>query len=361
MPDGLSTTTRCASSNTMRKPAGVGSGRGAARSSDTRWPARTRRAGSSARSSSTNTLPVVHSLRTCAQLSPCSCRRRAAATVAPSSGAPIMNETPRSATNEIEDAGESGVEVLRLRAAPLRHVGAAAALAPDRLRHLADDLAGIELGDEIRRHHRHERDLVALDAGEDDHARAHLVALLVGDLAQRLGVGHVDARGEHAHAADVARFAANVAAAARRQFAAKLFDLLFLLALLGLQLRDARGDLEAAGLEQPAALAELALQAADEAERARAGHRLEAPDALGDAALLGDQEEGDVAGARDVRAAAELLRFAHRHDADAVAVLLPEERDGAGLLRLGDRQHRGVGGGVLAHALVHQIFHALPL
>src|SRR6476646_5358949 len=147
MPEGLSTTTMWPSSNTMRKPGGVGSGFGAVWFTDTRCPARTRRAGSSVRSSSTNTLPVLHRRRTCSQLGPPgswrSCRRRAAATVAPSSAAPMTNDT--SATNEVEHAGQRGVEVLRLGPASLRHVGAPAALAADRLRHLADDLAGVEL------------------------------------------------------------------------------------------------------------------------------------------------------------------------------------------------------------------------
>src|SRR6187397_650877 len=177
MPEGLSTTTMWPSSNTMRKPGGVGSGFGAVWFTATRWPARTRRAGSSVRSSSTNTLPVLHRRRTCSQLGPPgswrSWRRRAAATVPPSSAAPTTNvwgsagfagaspsrgarDPPRvpdlevtfvSATNEFEHPGQRGVEVLRLGPASLRHVGATAALAADRLRHLADDLAGVELAD----------------------------------------------------------------------------------------------------------------------------------------------------------------------------------------------------------------------
>ena len=83
------------------------------------------------------------------------------------------------------------------------------------------------------------------------------------DLAQRLGVGDVGARGEHLDAADVARLGQrDRAAAARGELAPQLLDLLLLLALLGLQLGDARGDLEAAPrLSSVAGLAQLVLEA----------------------------------------------------------------------------------------------------
>ena len=50
-----------------------------------------------------------------------------------------------------------------------------------------------------------------------------------------------------------------------------------------------------------------------------------------------------------------------RHDAHRVAVLLAEEGDGAGLLGVGDGQHGGVGGDVLADARVHQVLDLLLL
>ena len=112
------------------------------------------------------------------------------------------------------------------------------------------------------RHHRDQRDLVALDAGEHDHARADLVAQLIGDLAQRLGVGDVGARRQHAHAADVARLAGEIAPAARGQLALEAVDLLLALARLGLQLADARADLEQARAQQLARRAQLVLQLA---------------------------------------------------------------------------------------------------
>src|SRR4030095_8702480 len=140
----------------------------------------------------------------------------------------------RSATNQIEHPRQGRVEVLGLGASALGHVGASASLATDRLRQLADDLPGCEAATEVRRHHRHERDLVALDARQDDDAGTELVAQLVGDLAQRLRVGHIGAGREYAYAAHVARLRREIAPAARRELAAQLLDLLFLFALLGL-------------------------------------------------------------------------------------------------------------------------------
>ena len=68
-------------------------------------------------------------------------------------------------------------------------------------------------------------------------------------------------------------------------------------------------------------------------ERARAGDRLDAADALRDAGLGGDLEEADVAGAAHVRAAAELDRLAPmRTTRTRVAVLLAEQRHRAQLL-----------------------------
>ena len=68
-----------------------------------------------------------------------------------------------------------------------------------------------------------------------------------------------------------------------------------------------------------------------------AGQGLDAADAGGDRALGHDAEQRDVAGAADVGAAAQLdrvgaavRRLAHRDDADLVAVLLAEQRHGAG-------------------------------
>ena len=70
-------------------------------------------------------------------------------------------------------------------------------------------------------------------------------------------------------------------------------------------------------------------------ERAFAGHRLDAAYAGGDAGFGHDLEVADVAGARDVRAAAKLGReVAHAEHAHLVAVLLAEQRHRTGLDRV---------------------------
>ena len=66
-------------------------------------------------------------------------------------------------------------------------------------------------------------------------------------------------------------------------------------------------------------------------ERVVARHRLDAADAGGDAAFRDDLEQADVAGARDVGAAAELAARADVEHADLVAVLLAEQHHGAEL------------------------------
>ena len=80
-----------------------------------------------------------------------------------------------------------------------------------------------------------------------------------------------------------------------------------------------------------------------------AGHRLDPADAGRDRALADDAEQGDVAGAADMGAAAQLDRVgpavlaqAHRDHAHLVAVLLAEQRHGTGADRVvaGHDPHR---------------------
>src|SRR5450631_176057 len=217
-------TTRWASSNAMRNPAGMVWGLGALGWISIRWPALTRAAGSSARSPSRVTLPVVQSARTSLQLSPARRCRNAAASVTPASVASSSKACAgrRSATDEIEHFRQCRVESGEMGAAPLCHVGPAAPLAADGLGHLTDDLAGVMLTDEIGRNHGHESDLLLFDAGQDDDAGAELVAQLIGDLAQRLGIGDVGAGRQHAHAVHLARLGDEVASAARGELAAQL-------------------------------------------------------------------------------------------------------------------------------------------
>ena len=68
----------------------------------------------------------------------------------------------------------------------------------------------------------------------------------------------------------------------------------------------------------------------DVVERAFGRDGLDAPHARGHAALAQDLENADVAGARDVRAAAQLHReLAHAQHAHVLLVFLAEQRDGA--------------------------------
>ena len=110
-----------------------------------------------------------------------------------------------------------------------------------------------------------------------------------------------------------------------------------------MQLRDARLDLRDRRLERRRGAAERRFLRLHVRERARARDRLDAPDAGRDAAFGDDLEEADVAGARDVRAAAKLARGADVEHAHLVAVLLAEEHHRAELLRVVDRHHARAG------------------
>src|SRR5262245_21057913 len=83
--------------------------------------------------------------------------------------------------------GERRREVGRLRAPALAEVGAAPALAAQGLRQLAHDLAGVNTG-AVTGDGADHGDLVPLDPGEHDHARAQLVAQPIDRLAQGLRV-----------------------------------------------------------------------------------------------------------------------------------------------------------------------------
>ena len=230
---------------------------------------------------------------------------------------------------------------------PCAMSGAPAALAADRLRHLAHDLAGVEPADEVGRHHRHERDLVALDARQHDDARAQLVAQLVGTsrsaLASATSARVASTRTPPTSRASAARSRPPPDASLRRSLSISLSRSRSSACSLATRV----GDLEAARAQQPRR-SRRARPPAGARSRARpapvTASMRRTPCAMPVSSVI--LKKRDVAGARDVGAAAELLRLAHRHHAHAVAVLLAEERDRARLLGLGDRQHRGVGGGV---------------
>ena len=91
-------------------------------------------------------------------------------------------------------------ELARVAAAGLGEVGAAAAAAADDGGELLDDVAGLEATGRApwSRVHDEQRAAVRSPRAEHDHRRRELVAQLVGELAQRLGVADVDHRAEHA-------------------------------------------------------------------------------------------------------------------------------------------------------------------
>ena len=84
-----------------------------------------------------------------------------------------------------------------------------------------------------------------------------------------------------------------------------------------------------------ATLSEPLLELADGAERTGPSNRLDSPYAGGDSGLAGEAERPDLAGAAHVGPTAQLDRRAHLDDADAIAVLLGEERHGAEGERIG--------------------------
>ena len=119
--------------------------------------------------------------------------------------------------------------------------GLAAGAAAERSRDLGEQLAGLDLADEVLGDHRDELDLGAAGAREHDHARAELVAQLIAGVAQDLGIVDLDRRREHLDALDRDGLGQQVAAAAaRRDALLELLDLAVERLLLGEQLVDAR-------------------------------------------------------------------------------------------------------------------------
>ncbi len=251
----------------MRKPGGDGSGRGAATLIATVCPARRRRAADRARARRRR-----RPCRSCTGGAPRPARAREAGGAAP----PPASRRPRAAaTARHRERRALSHEPARRRApaprrgaaartAPLRHVGAPAALAADRLRDFADDLAGVEPARPGRASpSRRARSCRPRRRPGRSTPEPQLVAQLIGHVAQRLGVGDVGARGEHARRRSTSRASATRSrpppeASLRRSFSISLS----LLAQLGLQLGDARGDLKRRRAEQLAGLAQLVLELA---------------------------------------------------------------------------------------------------
>src|SRR5260221_462848 len=176
----------------------------------------------------------------------------------------------------------------------------------------------------------------AFGGGEHDRARLDPSLQLVERLAQRLHVRAVEARGEDLHALHVHGGAGQVVARARRHLllGARGFALEELHAFQ--HLRELELDLLRLGLQRGRDARQALAFLAHQRQRDRAGDRLDAADARGDAAFGSDAEKADVAGVRHVSAAAQLARGTDVEHAHLVAVLLAEEHHRAQLLRVVD-------------------------
>ena len=160
--------------------------------------------------------------------------------------------------------------------------------------------------------------LPSLRRRQQDHAVAQLLLELIDAVAQRLRVEPVEARRDDLDAVDV------LAPARRDRAVAELAAFAFndsssrssffwrsnswrSFSTTSSPLADSRSPI----------CVEARFFFGDIRQRARAGHRLDAAHAGGDAALADDLEQADVAGARDVRAAAqfgrEIAHLQHAH------------------------------------------------
>ena len=98
--------------------------------------------------------------------------------------------------------------------------------------------------------------------------------------------------------------------------------------------------------------------------RGRAGLRLDAAHASGDGGFADDGDQADVAGARDMCAAAEFDReggvcpggAAHRHDAHLIAVFLAEQCPGAGCDCVVDGHEARLDGRIFEDGSVGRVF-----
>src|SRR5262249_60196913 len=152
------------------------------------------------------------------------------------------------------------------------------------------------------------------------------VAQPVRQLAQPLVVETVDAGGEHGDAVHAPRIGEDVARGAARELALQLGDALLLFAQLGEELLELAARLALAGPEQLREVGQERLVSPHPGDGALPGRCLDAAHAGGDPALAVEAEETDIAGARHVRATAQLGgELAHPYTTHAVTVLGAEE------------------------------------
>jgi hypothetical protein len=137
-------------------------------------------------------------------------------------------------------------------AAGHRQVGLAAALAAHLLGDEVDQLAGLDLAHAVGGDAGGQLHLAAVHRGQHDGRGLELVLQLVQRVAQRLGVGAVQRRGQHLQALHVDRLASRSSPCARGQLALQRGDLLLQRAHLLEHLRDAAGTSAGVTFSAPA-------------------------------------------------------------------------------------------------------------
>ena len=219
----------------------------------------------------------------------------------------------------------------------------------------------MDLRHEVLGHRHDHRHAAVVLGGQDDDAALHLVLQRVGHLAEAGLVEPLHAAGDEGHPADVrlgggSRGRGRAAReAGRRHLHLELAVLARQPLEVGLQPFDGRHCLVGRGLERVEHRGEPQALLAVELQRPVPGQRLDPALPRGDAALVQDHEAADVAGGGDVRAAAQLLAEpGNRDDADAVAVLLAEQRHRAAGDRLLGGAHLGLDRRVAQDLVVDQ-------
>src|SRR5581483_3057953 len=223
--------------------------------------------------------------------------------------------------------GERLVEPRGVPAARLGDVVAATAATPDELSRLADHLGCREAAlDHLAAEARHDGDLAAGRAAEDDGGLPGTRLDPVGEVEERALIGVVRPADEHGDARDLVPRGRDLLGPLGEVGRAGLAGPLLQLPQPILEL--ARGaERVLLGAEDAADLAERARARAEPVDRGRSGERLDPADVRGARALGGDREDADRGRVGDMGSPAELARDVLDLDhADPVAVLLAEQR-----------------------------------
>ena len=230
------------------------------------------------------------------------------------------------------DAGERGTERGRVVAAGLREVRPTAALAADLARHVADQLARLDLA-RVWSAVTPATSVILLVASTE---ASTMTALLSLSLSWSTALRSAPASAPSTCAAtqldarDVARAGGKIRALPAGELVLELAVFLFELADALERIGDLGLHVVARAAHQAGDFFHQLIGVLDVVERAFGGDGFDAAHARGHAALADDLEHADVAGARDVRAAAQLHReLAHAQHAHVFLVFLAEQRDGA--------------------------------